>query len=145
MTIEDKTIQLILTFLGVLAGGSGVAGVIIALSTKKKSKAETANIIQEAAGELIEKYRAHNKDLITECVDLKSEMSALAKKVEENSICQGLLTEEIRLLKNDKVLLIDRVKELETRLQEHIVKIQELENENQRLKKERLQEKELLD
>jgi FtsZ-binding cell division protein ZapB len=126
--------QLLITILTLIAGGSGIGGIIISLSTKKKSKAEASKIIEEAAGQLVERYRDHNNSLIQECVGLKSnteelrrEIETLKGRVDENDACQTTLKRQIMDLEIEKRSLTIKIQ----RLQEQV---KALEEENERLR-----------
>ncbi len=134
MTIDTTTF---LTALTVLAGGSGIAGIIVALSTRKKSKAEAAHIIEQAASDLVSRFRDHNTSLIAECQDLKGKVDTLTVRVDENETCQSQLTFKIEKLEEEKKTLQERV----TKLTEQV---EALQKENARLKQERENEKGLI-
>jgi predicted RNase H-like nuclease (RuvC/YqgF family) len=137
----------LLPLITVLGGGAGISAIILAILNRKKlnadsakTKADTASVIEEAAGKLIERYRDHNTNLIQECVGLKSEsdsmraeIETLKGRVDENETCQTTLKRQIESLEAEKRGLIKEVGELKTR-------IEELEKENLRLKLEKEQQ-----
>lgn len=129
--------SVILTIINVLAGSSVFAILLTSVLKRKQNQAETANLIQKAAGELIDKYREHNTELITECVGLKSEVEALGKRVDDNETCQSQLTFKIADLEREKKYLQVQV----TKLTEQVEALQE---ENKRLKADRELEKQIL-
>jgi chromosome segregation ATPase len=137
----------LLPIVTVLGGGAGISAIILAIFNRKKLvaesskvKADTAAVIEEAAGKLIERYRDHNTNLIQECVGLKgesdsmrAEIETLKGRVDENETCQTTLKRQIESLEAEKRGLIKEVGELKTR-------IEELEKENLRLKLEKEQQ-----
>ena len=109
-------LQSIITLVGVLAGGSGLASIIIAINTRKKSKASATKIIEEAAASLVETYKRDNEAVRMECSQLKDKVNELTCKLDLNveSLEREIdtLREEIKTLKmrNSRLILgIDRL------------------------------------
>jgi len=75
--------QTIVTIFTLLAGGSGIAGIIVALSAKKKNKAEASGIIEDAASSLVEQYRKDNIAIRANYDDLKLSMEQCVLEIEE--------------------------------------------------------------
>lgn len=126
MENETGILVQLFQYFGAIGGIAGVAAIIVALSGRRKAKAEAVDIIQEAAGNIVEQYRSHNKDLISECVGLKSDLEILRGRMDENETCQTTLKRQIADLETEKRDLQNKVFELTSR-------IVELEKENRRL------------
>jgi chromosome segregation ATPase len=120
MTIDSSTL---LTLLSLFAGGSGIAGIIVALSTRKKGRAEAAKIIEDAAASQVCRMQEEARRWQTECHELRIELELIKGRVDENDACQTTLKHQIEQLQREKRELIARVEVLEA--------------ENARLKAER--------
>jgi hypothetical protein len=120
MTIDSSTF---LTVLSLFAGGSGIAGIIVAFSTRKKGRAEAAKIIEDAAASQVCRMQEEAKRWQAECLELRIDVEELKIKAEETTSCQTLMTLQIEQLQKEKKELIARVEVLE--------------KENARLKAER--------
>ena len=81
MTLDLSTI---ITLVTILAGGSGIAGIIVALSTKKKSKADAIKVIEEATSSLIQHYKEDNESVRKECSELKVEVETLTCRLDND-------------------------------------------------------------
>jgi predicted RNase H-like nuclease (RuvC/YqgF family) len=132
MTVDLPTL---LTVLTLLAGGSGIAGIIVALATRNKSKADATKIIQEAAGELVTSTRTEADRWRKECTELRTEVDTLSGKVDETTACQTMLKGKVETLEWEKKQLTIQVATLTE-------KVKALEEENKRLKQNRDNEKE---
>lgn len=119
----------LLTLLTILGGGTGIGSIIVAMSTRKKSKVEATSEIEKASAHLVGVYREDNAELRRECVELKRRVDELEGKVDEQDVCQTSLQAQIRALEAEKQTLIERIEELQKR-------ISSLEDENRRLKGE---------
>jgi predicted RNase H-like nuclease (RuvC/YqgF family) len=91
MVMSTEVIQLIVVLVTVLAGGSGIAGIIVAISTRKKYKAEAVKsgadatkVIEEAAGSLVDHYRRDNEAVRQECSELKKEVESLTCRLDND-------------------------------------------------------------
>jgi FtsZ-binding cell division protein ZapB len=126
--------------LGIIGGGYllGIAALITAMSNRKKAKADALSSVEGLIKSQLERADEEARKWKDECEDLTSKVQVLAVKVEENHECQGMLTLEINNLKEEKIKLMGRVRELEN-------KIQELEKENNRLKQIRVLHNNLID
>jgi len=80
MTTE---LQTIITIFTLLAGGSGIAGIIVALSAKKKNKADASGVIEKAASSLVEQYRKDNATIRANYDDLKLSMEQCVIEIDE--------------------------------------------------------------
>jgi peptidoglycan hydrolase CwlO-like protein len=114
---------IILSALGIIGGGTGIAAIIVAITSRKKTKADATKIISEAAGEQVKRLEAEALRWQHECHDLRADVEELKGKAEKTHSCQTLLTEQIEQLQEEKRKFIKR--------------IEVLEDENARLKAER--------
>ena len=116
---------IILSILGiVLGGGTGLAAIIVAISSRKKTKADAANIIQKAAADQVCRMQEEVDRWQHECHELREDVEELKAKAEDTHACQTTMTVQIEQLQKEKKELIARVEVLEI--------------ENARLKAERV-------
>lgn len=127
--MENNSWPLLLTVLTILGGGTGIGGIIVALSTRRKSKGEATKAIEEAATHLVEQYRMDNMSLRQECVELKAKVDNMECRLDEQDVCQTGLKQQVAVLEAEKRDLMERVTSLQKR-------IDYLEEENRRLKGE---------
>jgi len=112
-------LQTIITIFTLLAGGSGIAGIIVALNAKKKTKAEASGIIEDAASSLVEQYRKDNITIRANYDDLKLSMEQCVIEIEE--LKKKLVRFEVRHSK-----LLDAIDRLVHRSEEHTSELQSL-------------------
>ena len=115
---------MILSVVGIVGGGTGIAAIIVAITSRKKTKADATKIIQEAAAAQVCRMQEEVERWQTECHSLREEMEVLKGRVDENDTCQSTLKHQIEQLQREKRELIARVEVLEA--------------ENARLKAERI-------
>jgi gas vesicle protein len=100
--------------LGGLVGAiTGVAAIITAISSRKKTKADATKIIQEAAAAQVCRMELEIEKWQRECFELRETLEAVKVKVEENHICQSDLQFQIEALQKENEKLRKRVDELE--------------------------------
>jgi predicted RNase H-like nuclease (RuvC/YqgF family) len=105
---------ILLSILGVvIGGGTGIAAIIVAVTSRKKTKADAAKVIQEAAASQVCRMQEEVDRWQTECHELRSEMEELRTRVDENDTCQSTLKIQIEQLQREKRELIKRVEILE--------------------------------
>jgi predicted RNase H-like nuclease (RuvC/YqgF family) len=113
MTID---VSFIVAVVMALAGGSGIAGIIIAISAKKKSRADTVKVIEEATTTLIAHYKEDNEAIRLECRGLRQEVEELTCRldndVEECKREINGLQEEVKTLKEKNQRLMIAVERL---------------------------------
>jgi peptidoglycan hydrolase CwlO-like protein len=114
---------ILLSVLGIIGGGTGIAAIIVAITSRKKTKADATKIIQEAAAAQVCRMQEEVDRWQAECHELRSDVEELKLKAEETSSCQTSMTLQIEQLQKEKKELIARVEVLEA--------------ENARLKAER--------
>ena len=124
MTINLETL---LPLLGIIGGGTGVAAIIVAVSSRKKTKADATSIIQAAAAAQVERMAAEAERWRNECHELRDKVDLINGRVDEQDACQTTLKSQIGQLEIEKRALLEEVGKLRNR-------VQLLEEENQRLK-----------
>ena len=122
MTIDFATI------LGLIAGTSGVGGILVAISTRKKTKADALSIIDQAAANQVLRMQQEAERWHRECQDLRSEVDTLKGRLDEQDACQTTLRVQLSALEREKADLLNKLEQLKRR-------VEDLEAENQRLKR----------
>ena len=112
MTIDTATLFPILG--GAVGAITGIAAIITAISSRKKTKADATKIIQEAAASQLERMQAEIDRWQHECHDLRTTLEIVKTKVEENDICQTYLQYTVEALQRENEQLRRRVDELES-------------------------------
>ena len=91
MVMSSEVLQIIAALATLLAGWSGVAGVIVAISTRRKYKAQAvktnadaSKVIEEAASALVKHYREDNEAVRKECSELKAEVESLTCRLDND-------------------------------------------------------------
>lgn len=120
----------LLSVVGLVGGGTGIAAIIVAVTSRKKTKADALQVIEAAASAQVTRMREEAESWRGECINLRGEMDTLKGKVEETESCQTILKRQISTLEYEKRTLIEKVEELKKR-------IDGLEAENLRLKLQR--------
>lgn len=111
MTIDLATT---IPILGGLVGAiTGVAAIITAVSSRKKTKADATKIIQEAAAAQVCRMELEIEKWQRECFELRDTLENVKKKVDENDICQTDLQYKVERLQHENEQLRRRVDELE--------------------------------
>lgn len=151
--MSDNLTQLLQLIL-YLGGGAGIAALALGWYTRRelrkkleaeaeekksnaekvkeeaeKLKADAVQIIEKAAGNMVQQYLADNERLRTECVGLRKEVRDFDVRVGNAENCQTNLTFQVETLQKEKKILTDEVAKLTLR-------IVDLETENKRLKQE---------
>jgi predicted RNase H-like nuclease (RuvC/YqgF family) len=124
MTINFETL---LPLLGIIGGGTGVAAIIVAVSSRKKTKADATSIIQAAAAAQVQRTEAEAERWKRECFDLRTEVDVIKGRVDEQDACQTSLKVQLQALEKEKASLLVKVESLKKR-------VEDLEQENRRLK-----------
>jgi predicted nuclease with TOPRIM domain len=112
MTIDTATLFPILG--GAVGAITGVAAIITAISSRKKTKADATKIIQEAAAAQVCRMELEIEKWQRECFELRETLEAVKVKVEENDICQTDLQYKVEALQRENEQLRRRVDELES-------------------------------
>lgn len=115
------------TLLSIVAGTSGIGGILVAISTRRKTKADALSIIQEAAARQVERMEAEATLWKNECHILREELEELRGKVDEQDACQTTLKNQVAELEREKRGLLEEITKLRLR-------VDDLEAENKRLK-----------
>jgi cell division protein FtsB len=111
MTIDLATLIPILG--GFVGAITGIAAIITAISSRKKTKADATKIIQEAAAAQVCRMEQEITRWQNECLELRETLDSVKAKVEENHICQSDLQFQIEALQKENEKLRKRVDELE--------------------------------
>lgn len=104
---------IILSMLGIIGGGTGIAAIIVAITSRKKTKADATKIIQEAAAAQVCRMQEEVNRWQAECHELRGELNGIRGRVEENESCQTILKVQIEQLQREKKELLYRVEVLE--------------------------------
>lgn len=121
MTIDNQTI------LSLIAGVSGLGGIIVAMATRRKTKADALSIIQQAAANQVTRMEEEAEKWKTECHLLRDELEDVKGRVDEQDACQTALKNQVAELEREKRGLLEEVSKLRRR-------VDYLEEENKRLK-----------
>ena len=121
MTIDGQNL------LAIAAVVSGLGGIITAVATRRKTKADALGIIQTAAANQVLRMEEEATKWKEECHLLRDELEELKGKVDEQDACQTTLQHQILTLQDEK-------KELQARVAELSHRITELEQENKKLR-----------
>ena len=113
--------------LTVLAIITGPGGLLIALMTRKKTKADAMSIIDQAAANQVLRMQEEAERWHRECHELRGELEIMRGRIDENDACQTTLKGQLTQLEIEKRVLLEEVSKLRNR-------VQLLEEENQRLK-----------
>ena len=105
----------------------GPGGLVIAVMTRTKTKADALTIIQAAAARQVESSEEEAIKWKTECHALRERLDELSGRVDEQDACQTSLQGQIAQLEIEKRALLEEVGKLRNR-------VNLLEQENQRLK-----------
>ncbi len=115
------------TLLTLIAGTSGIGGILVAISTRRKTKADAMSIVQQAAANQVLRMEEEATKWKEECHLLRDELEDLRGKVDEQDACQTSLKNQVAELEREKRGLLEEVSKLRTR-------VDQLEAENRRLK-----------
>ena len=121
MTVDLSTI------LTLVAGTSGIGGILVAVSTRKKTKADAMAVIQQAAANQVLRMEEEATKWKAECHLLRDELEELKSKVDEQDACQTTLQHQISTLEIEK-------RDLQIKVERLSARIADLEAENRRLK-----------
>jgi len=119
----------LVTIITMIFGGSGVAGIIVALTTRRKSRADALKVIEEAASAQVDRMRIEAETWRNECIGMRKEIAEMECKLEAVDVCQNGLRAKVIELEEKLVAVETENKMLKAR-------IVELEKENWRLKNE---------
>jgi cell division protein FtsB len=111
MTIDTATLFPILG--GLIGAITGIAAIITAISSRKKTKADATKIIQEAAAAQVCRMELEVAKWQQECFELRDTLEKIKTRVEENHICQSDLEYKVEALQRENEQLRRRVDELE--------------------------------
>lgn len=112
----------LLTILAIITGPGGLA---VAFVTRKRTN--TIATIQDAASKQVERLEAEALHWRTECVSMRAMIDELEGKVDAQDACQTTLRVQVATLEREKADLTTMVENLKLR-------IEDLEEENRRLK-----------
>jgi chromosome segregation ATPase len=121
MTID---VQQLLTLIAIICGPGGL---LIAVLTRRKTKADAMAIIQESAAKQVTRLEEEAEKWKVECHGLRDELEEIKGKVDEQDACQTTLKRQVEDLEREKRSLLDEVSKLRRR-------VDDLEAENKRLK-----------
>jgi predicted nucleic acid-binding Zn-ribbon protein len=121
MTVDISTI------LSIIAGTSGIGGILVAISTRRKTKADAMSIVQQAAANQVLRMEEEAQRWKNECTTLRDELEEIRGKVDEQDACQTTLKSQVAQLEREKSALLEEVGKLRNR-------VDQLEAENRRLK-----------
>ena len=115
--------------IAIIGGGYlvGLAALMTAIFSRRKTKAEALQIIETSAGAQVLRMKQEAENWRSECLDLRVKVTALECRMEANDSCQGEMTRKLVTLEREKMELIAEVGRLKKR-------IEGLEAENVRLK-----------
>jgi predicted nucleic acid-binding Zn-ribbon protein len=121
MTID---LQQLLTLIAIICGPGGL---LIAVLTRRKTKADALAIIQAAAANQVTRLEEEAEKWKVECHGLRDELEEIKGKVDEQDACQTTLKRQVEDLEREKKTLLEEVGKLRKR-------VEDLEQENRRLK-----------
>ena len=113
--------------LAIIAGTSGIGGILVAISTRRKTKADALSIIEQAAANQVLRMQQEAEKWQNECHDLRNELETVKGRLDEQDACQTTLRVQVATLEREKADLLNKLEGLKRR-------IEDLEQENQRLK-----------
>jgi hypothetical protein len=109
-------IETIVTIVTAMAGGSGIAGIIVAINARKRSKADAVKVIEEATSTLIKHYRDDNESIRLECHGLRQEVEDLTCRLDNDvDECRreiSTLKEEVKTLQLKNIKLMSGIERL---------------------------------
>jgi chromosome segregation ATPase len=134
--ISNTWLTIIIT---IISGGYliGIAGLVVAISGRKKTKADALSVMEGVAASQVQRMEEEAERWRNECIGLRNEVGKLAVRVDESEACQNTLQDQITGLEKEKKDLSFRLASANTRITELETKMEGLIDENKRLKEER--------